>query len=151
MSLTYTFLIATQHAPKAVLEQLPVRLEHISDAKETLKGPGFYVAARPVEELQVEILEEGLEEGLQIRPTVDLTFWINSDELDTASDSIFRSTIALLHKLQGDAVLLFCGEKAVFLRKGDQLYLNSSWEGWRRPEDLAMVDLPYAMKAIPVL
>lgn len=63
---------------------------------------------------------------------------------------LLRATIELLRQVKGDAVLLFNGEVVWLLRKEGELTLNRGPDLWR-PDDLALITLPYLMKDLPTL
>ena len=72
------------------------------------------------------------------------------EDLDVQKHLLLRATIELLCQIPGDATLLFNGEVVWLLRKGGELILNSNQDLWR-PEYLALVTLPYAVKDLPTL
>jgi hypothetical protein len=96
----------------------------------------------PLEGRSIEIATE----NLGFTPDQRFRFVTGRDAEREGEREIVRGTLAVCQAIEGDAVLLFNGETALYERRTGVLYLNSLyWEG-----DYSWFSPPYDIKAIPV-
>lgn len=120
MSLEYELLIGTNSQPLDILNLLSRELE-LEWEETRLFGPGIVLGATPETHDPQSIMMENF--GFQ--PTLDLWFWLDSQEnYQRGKQILLEATMLVLKHLSGDAVLLFNSEYTVLQRISGVLIFN---------------------------
>lgn len=145
MSLDYSFDISTKLAPESLMRAflLSLGLPWDPNNGRVALTANFEAAIGPLQGRSREITTE----RLGFEPDLYFTFRTWGEVDVEAREQIVRGTLALCRAITGDAALLFNGERVLFMRKADTLYVNSTY--WRG--DYALFPPPYELKAFPVL
>ncbi len=120
MSLEYELRIVTDWQPLDILNLLSRDLE-LEWEETRLFGPGIILGVTPESELRQSIMME----TFGFKPTLDLWFWLDSQEdYQQGKQMLLEALMLVLNHLSGDAVLLFNSESTVLQRISGSLIFN---------------------------
>lgn len=120
MSLEYELRIVTDWQPLDVLKLLSQELE-LEWEESRLFGPGIVLGAT----LETEHRQSIMMETFGFKPTLDLWFWLDSQEnYQRGKQILLEASMLVLRHLSGDAVLLFNSESTVLQRISGPLIFN---------------------------
>lgn len=146
MALDYFLSIATRLEPRQALQIINDEL-HLKWVEGThLLGPGVVLSAIYESALSKSIIEE----DFAFRPTVSIGFRLlpNSDEYEEGKHVLLRATMILLNHEEGDAVLLFNGDKVLLQRLKGQLIANKDWFRYSDDPQLSELKPPYELRSL---
>ncbi|MCT7978521.1 ribbon-helix-helix domain-containing protein [Laspinema olomoucense] len=120
MSLEYELRIVTDWQALDILNLLSRELE-LEWEETRLFGPGIVLGATP----ETEHRQSMMMETFGFKPTLDLWFWLDSQENSQRGKQILlEASMLVLNHLSGDAVLLFNSEYTVLQRISGFLIFN---------------------------
>lgn len=120
MSLEYELRIVTDWQPLEILKLLARELK-LEWEETRLCGPGIVLGVTPETDSRQSIMMETF--GFQ--PTVDVWFWLDSQEnYQRGKQILLEASMLVLRHLPGDAVLLFNSEYTVLQRISGPLIFN---------------------------
>ncbi|MCT7953857.1 SitI3 family protein [Laspinema palackyanum] len=120
MSLEYELRIVTDWQPLDILNLLSRELE-LEWEETRLFGPGIVLGATP----ETEHRQSMMMETFGFQPTVDVWFWLDSQEnYQWGKQMLLDASMLVLNHLSGDAVLLFNSESTVLQRISGSLIFN---------------------------
>lgn len=120
MSLEYELLIVTDWQPLDILNLLSRELE-LEWEETRLFGPGIVLGATH----ETYDPQSMMMENFGFQPTLDLWFWLDSQEnYQRGKEILLEATMLVLKHLSGDAVLLFNSEYTVLQRTSGVLIFN---------------------------
>jgi hypothetical protein len=120
MSLEYELRIVTDWQPLDILNLLSQELE-LDWEESRLFGPGIVLGVT----LESEHRQSIMMETFGFQPTLDLWFWLDSQEnYQWGKQMLLKASMLVLNHLSGDAVLLFNSESTVLQRVSGSLIFN---------------------------
>ena len=151
MSLVNRFYIDTARSRADVQETL-LKLPHFVyeadfEHLKSLRAPGLFINIYNLD------FERGVTRQAGIEARIGVSFNRSGvNAADTWEESTVRAVLALLHACSGDALLMYCSDTPVLLRKDGKLILDKRTDLWELVGNdlLGLVDLPYEFGVIPV-